>query len=60
MTVTEWAVEAFALLQKEWATHADWEASRKIPASAKTKRLEAFLLTAPPSVKREVLKRKGR
>lgn len=58
MTPTEWAVEAFRVIQKEWAAQADFEAARRIPPSVKTRNLEAFLLSAPESVKRAVLRGK--
>ena len=58
VTPTEWAVEAFARLQKEWAAQADFESARKIPPSRKTLELQEFLMTAPDSVKRKVLRKR--
>lgn len=58
MTPTEWAVEAFEEIRKEWAAQADFETARRIPHSQKTKRLESLLLSAPDSVKRAVLRGK--
>jgi len=55
MTPTEWAVEAFKEIQKEWAAQADFESARRLPTSAKTKRLQALMMKAPVSVKRKVL-----